>query len=53
MRQPTYVNVVRDPTDWFVSQYYFRRYGWARDEKSRQTFSGSDEDKERVSFNSF
>lgn len=48
LRQPTYVNVVRDPTDWFVSQYYFRRYGWARDEKARQTFQGSEEDKERT-----
>ena len=49
MRQPTYVNVVRDPTDWYVSQYYFRRYGWQRDANERQTFQGTTEDKERVS----
>jgi len=48
MRQPTYVNVVRDPTDWYVSQYYFRRYGWQRDANERQTFQGTTEDKERT-----
>lgn len=48
LRQPTYVNVVRDPTDWFVSQYYFRRYGWARDAKERGTFQGTEEDKQRT-----
>lgn len=30
MRMPTMINVIRDPVDWFVSQYYFRRNGWAR-----------------------
>ena len=30
LRQPTMINVIRDPVDWFVSQYYFRRYGWNR-----------------------
>ena len=49
MRQPTMVNVVRDPTDWFVSQYYFRRYGWEREKANRNSFIGSEEDRERVS----
>ena len=30
LRQPTMINVIRDPVDWFVSQYYFRRFGWNR-----------------------
>ena len=30
LRQPTMINVIRDPVDWFVSQYYFRRFGWKR-----------------------
>jgi len=29
-QQPTYINVIRDPLDWFTSRYYFARYGWAR-----------------------
>lgn len=48
LRQPTMVNVVRDPTDWFVSQYYFRRYGWERDKNNRNSFIGSEEDRERT-----
>ena len=37
LRQPTMINVVRDPVDWFVSQFYFRRNGWARSAESRKT----------------
>jgi len=29
-KQPTYINVIRNPLDWFTSRYYFARYGWAR-----------------------
>ena len=42
MRQPTMINVVRDPVDWFVSQYYFRRNGWARSNEARKSMTTSD-----------
>ena len=30
MNQPTFINVIRDPIEWFTSRYYFARYGWNR-----------------------
>lgn len=29
-RQPTMINVIREPMDWFSSHYHFKLYGWAR-----------------------
>ena len=45
--EPTYVNVIRDPLDWFVSHYYFERFGWAR-KKTDRNFKGSEEDLKRT-----
>ncbi|XP_004227334.4 heparan sulfate 2-O-sulfotransferase 1-like [Ciona intestinalis] len=28
--QPTFINVIRDPVEWFVSRFYFSRFGWKR-----------------------
>ena len=53
IQQPTYINVIRDPADWFQSHYYFERFGWTRKEDDRGSFSGSDEDKQRVNFPPF
>jgi len=30
LTQPTMVNIVRNPVDWFTSEYYFCRHGWVR-----------------------
>ena len=49
IQQPTYINVIRDPSDWFQSHYYFERFGWTRKEDDRGSFVGSEEDKTRVS----
>lgn len=35
--QPTFINVMRDPTQWFQSHYYFERYGWQRKQETRTT----------------
>ena len=48
LRQPTFVNVIRDPVDWYTSQYYFRRFGWVQSTTTRDSFVGSQEDRERV-----
>lgn len=48
LQQPTYINVIRDPSDWFQSHYYFERFGWTRKEDDRGSFIGSEEDKMRV-----
>ena len=53
IQQPTYINVIRDPADWFQSHYYFERFGWTRKEDDRGSFIGSDEDKQRVNFQPF
>jgi len=45
--EPTYVNVIRDPLDWFVSHYYFERFGWARKQTERG-FRGTKSDLERT-----
>jgi len=29
-QQPTYINVIRDPLEWFTSRFYFARFGWNR-----------------------
>ena len=49
IQQPTYINVIRDPADWFQSHYYFERFGWTRKDDDRESFNGSEEDKMRVS----
>lgn len=28
--QPTMINVIREPIDWFSSHYHFKLYGWSR-----------------------
>ena len=48
IQQPTYINVIRDPADWFQSHYYFERFGWTRKDDDRESFNGSEEDKMRV-----
>ena len=48
IREATYVNVIRDPVDWFASHYYFSRFGWNR-KASDRGFAGSDVDRDRVS----
>ena len=30
LTQPTMINIVRNPVDWFTSEYYFCRHGWVR-----------------------
>ena len=37
--QPTFINVIREPTSWFTSRYYFQRYGWNRNVDSRRNGS--------------
>ena len=37
LTQPTMVNIVRNPVDWFTSEYYFCRHGWVR----RPDFKGA------------
>lgn len=46
--QPTYMNVMRDPVDWFQSHYYFERFGWQKVGGSRDSFKGSDEDRDMI-----
>ena len=48
VREATYVNVMRDPVDWFASHYYFKRFGWQR-KATERGFSGSEVDRARVS----
>ena len=48
IRDATYINVLRNPIDWFVSHYYFERFGWQRKADARG-FKGSDADRDRVS----
>jgi len=40
MEQPTMINVARDPVNRFVSSFYFRRYGFNRNEGVRREFIG-------------
>ncbi|CBY33983.1 unnamed protein product, partial [Oikopleura dioica] len=30
LEQPTMINVIREPLDWFSSHYHFKLYGWSR-----------------------
>merc|ERR1712106_216188 len=30
LKEPTVINIVRNPVDWFASEYYFCRNGWER-----------------------
>lgn len=39
MSQPTFINVVREPTSWFTSRYYFKRYGWKNNNNARVEMS--------------
>ncbi|XP_039253042.2 uronyl 2-sulfotransferase-like [Styela clava] len=41
--QPTYINVMRDPLEWFTSRYYFSRYGWERKPGCRKADCGMSE----------
>lgn len=47
IREATYVNVMRNPVDWFASHYYFSRFGWNR-KASGRSFDGSDADRDRT-----
>lgn len=35
IKNPTYINVIRHPADWFQSHFYFERYGWERKQEKR------------------
>ena len=47
LEQPTYINVIRDPIDWFQSHYYFERFGWEQVNGARH-FKGTEEDKNMI-----
>lgn len=51
LRQPTMINVVRDPVDWFVSQFYFRRNGWARSNTARKSNTLTDQSQDETTVN--
>ena len=48
--QPTYINVIRNPIDWFQSHYYFERFGWERlkasDGNGRNSFQGNEKERD-------
>lgn len=44
IRNPTYINVIRDPATWFQSHYYFERFGWQRAGGSRGGKDMNDEE---------
>ena len=48
IQQPTYINVLRDPVDWFQSHYYFERFGWEREKGDRNSFSGTEKEKNQI-----
>ena len=45
MSQPTFINVVREPTSWFTSRYYFKRYGWKNNDNARVELSPAERDR--------
>merc|ERR1712110_489611 len=47
MNQPTYINVMRDPIDWFQSHYYFERFGWQQIGGDRG-FRGTDAERNMI-----
>ena len=36
-KQPTFINVMREPTSWFSSHYHFHLYGWKRNPGTRNS----------------
>lgn len=36
LQQPTYINVLRNPLNWFESRYYFTQNGWTRSPGERK-----------------
>jgi len=48
IKQPTFINVLRDPVDWFQSHYYFERFGWQRGEGDRNSFKGTEKDRTMI-----
>lgn len=45
MSQPTFINVVREPTSWFTSRYYFKRYGWKNNNNARVELTPNERDR--------
>ena len=41
-KQPTMINVIREPVDWFSSHYHFKLYGWRRNPGTRSDKVGED-----------
>ena len=48
MKTPLYINVMRDPIDWFQSHYYFERNGWERGEGDRNSFKGTEAERTMI-----
>ena len=48
IKEPTYINLIRDPADWLQSHYYYERMNWG---KNGETFGRSTKDKEMVGNN--
>ena len=45
---PTFINVIRDPTSWLQSAYYFQRNGWSNGPGPRNNFHGTETDRKRT-----
>lgn len=48
LQTPTFINVIRDPTSWFQSAYYFQRNGWSNGPGPRNNFHGTETDRVRT-----